>query len=445
MTDEPTPTPAKAALGVTSRDPGAPAWGRSGAPHAVDPHLEGIRGYAALAVMLFHLCIASGAPEVLNAFGWLCDWIDAGMAVKIFFVLSGYVIGMTTIGVAPTRPNIASYCQRRALRLFPINFFGVLMGCAASTSLSWATVVGSLFFLENYSGYGQYFLPPPDANGNLWTLNYEALFYLLFILVWRLKPRAEVLFAGCLLLAVVFYRTTAWLSVSCYACGFLFWLSGLYLARSRGPAGAHAGRLSASALILLVVTPKIQDFHSIFLAYVPWSWSVPIFPGAIMRPYDLGVLPVCVILIAEAAGVTFRGLWLVRATAYLIAVHGFLHIRGTPAGLPAAFYGLMLFAALFAWRLRMPARLLSCAAWLGSISFAFYAIGYPIQQWVFRVRPALHIPEAVKDMAIVISVAIAFAWFLEKRVQPWIKSLFPRVAPYRQGRPGRDRAIPRPD
>jgi peptidoglycan/LPS O-acetylase OafA/YrhL len=439
MMDEPQPIPAKTAPDVVAPEAaplaGGQAAGREDAPPSAsrkyELHLEGIRGYAALAVMLFHLCIASGNLEVLGAFSWLCNWIDAGMAVKVFFVLSGYVIGMTTIDVAPTRANIRSYCQRRITRLFPVNFFGVLMGCAASISLSWVTVVGSLFFLENYSGYGQYFLPPPDANGNLWTLNYEAIFYTLFILIWIIKPRAEILFLGCLVLTVVFYRaTTAWLSVSCYACGFLFWLSGLYLARSRGPVGAQAGRLSVSTLILFIVTPKIQDFHSIFLAYVPWSWSVPIFPGAIMRPYDLAVLPICFILIAEATGRSFRGLWLVRATAYLIALHGLLHIQGMPAGLPVTIYALMLLCALFTWRVRLPGQMLSCAAWLGSISFAFYAIGYPIQEWVFRVRPPEHVLGAVENMAIVIAVAIAFAWFIEKRIQPWVKSLLPKVARY---------------
>lgn len=396
-----------------------------------DPHLDGLRGYAALAVMLFHFSIASGNLEVLRGFSWLANWTDAGVAVKVFFVLSGYVIGMTTLGVPPTRGNIGSYCGRRLIRLFPINFFGVLLGCAVSTSLSWDTVVGSLFFLQNYSGYGQYFLPPPDANGNLWTLNYEALFYTLFILIWLLRPRAEILFAGCLTLAVVFYRaTTPWLSVSCYASGFLFWLSGLCIARCRGATGFHPGRITVCTLVLLLITAKIQAFRALFFAYVPWAWSMPIFPGAIMRPFDLGVLPVCVVLIAEAAGKSFRGLWLVRAFAWLIALHGLLHIKGTPAGMSPSFYAVMLLVALAGWRVRLPAGLLSCAAWVGSISFALYVSVYPIQEWVFGVLPPEHIPGAVRDMAIAATVAIVFAWFLEKRFQPWIKGLLPRPARY---------------
>ncbi len=422
---------------MTTQEQASPASGvnRPDAPvtesRSYDPHLEGIRGYAAVAVMLFHLGMASGGVEVQKRFDWLSYWSDAGLAVRVFFVLSGYVIGLTTLGVRPSGANIASYCHRRLVRLFPINFWGVLLGCAVATTLAWQTVVGALFFLENSSGYGKIFLPPPDTNGNLWTLNYEALFYTLFILIWILRPRAEILFAGCFAVSICFFRGgTDWVTLSCYATGFLFWLSGYFLATSKGPGGTYAGRIRLSTLILMIVTPKIQDFRDIFLTYVPWSWSRPIFFGGIMRPFDLGVLPVCVVLIAEAAGRPFRGLTLVRVLAYLIAVHGFLHIHGSAAGPPPAFYATMLVAAVVTWRVRLPAGLLSGAAWLGTISFALYVTVYPIQQYVFRKNPPAHVSGAIVNMVVVIVVAFTFAWFLEKRFQPWFRSLIPKARRY---------------
>jgi hypothetical protein len=210
----------------------------------------------------------------------------------------------------------------------------------------------------------------------------------------------------------------------------MFWLSGYYLATSKVPVGSEAGRITLSTLVLMLVTPKIQDFRDIFLAYVPWSWSRPIFFGGIMRPFDLGVLPICVVLIAEASGRPFRGLALVRVLAFLVALHGFLHIHGSPAGLPPAFYAAMLVLAIVTWRVRLPAGLLSGAGWLGTISFALYVTVYPIQEYVFRLNPATHVSGVIVNMMIVIAVALTFAWFLEKRFQPWIKSMVPKARRY---------------
>jgi peptidoglycan/LPS O-acetylase OafA/YrhL len=396
-----------------------------------DPHIEGIRGYAALSVLLLHQSFFPGpGAGVEGVLSWVRRFSDGGLGVKVFFVLSGYVIGLTTSHVPPSGANVGSYLQRRLVRLFPINFFAVLLGCAVATSLDWRSVVGSLFFLENYSGYGKFYIPPPDTNGNLWTLNYEALFYLLFVLVWVMKPRPWVLFVAFLGLAVLLWRVESnWLFVSCYSCGFMFWLSGLFLSRTASVPDPHRGRVSLATVLLLVVTPKIQALDPL-IHMLPWAWATPIFPGMCMKLHDLSVLPVCVVLVAEAAGRPFRGLAVLRWFAFLVALHGYFMIRGEADGLPRLFYTVMLAGALIAWKVRLPRQLLSAAACLGSISFALYATGYPIQLWVFSVHPQNTLLALAVDLVLVLAIVVGFSWFLEKRVQPWVRTLLPKPAKY---------------
>ncbi|HEY5228297.1 MAG TPA: hypothetical protein VIJ19_07125, partial [Opitutaceae bacterium] len=190
------------------------------------------------------------------------------------------------------------------------------------------------------------------------------------------------------------------------------------------------GCISLTTVILLVVTPKIQALGPL-IHRLPWAWATPIFPGAVMKLQDLSILPVCVVLVAEAAGRPFRGLALVRCFAFLVALHGYFMIQGEPEGLPRLFYTVLLAAALLGWKVRLPRQLLSGAAWLGAISFALYATGYPIQLWVFSMHPQDTLAAVAVDLVLVLGIVIGFSWFLEKRVQPWVRTLLPKPAKYR--------------
>ena len=394
------------------------------ASRSSDPHLEGIRGYAALAVLLLHQSLFPGPDRhVQSAYSLLQYFSDGLLAVKVFFVLSGYVIGVTTSGHSPTWSNSTSYLQRRAIRLIPINLFAVLLGWAAAATINWKSIVATLLFLDNNSGYGALYLPPPRTNGNLWTLNYEALFYVLFVFIWIARPRPSLTLSLCAFLTIFLWNgSTGLLSVSCYACGLLFWLSGYYLALFAEKPGANAGRVSVSTMALLVITPIVQS--------LPWAWPRPIFLGGAMEIYDLAVLPICVVLIAEASGRSFRGIGALRIASFLVCCQGILSPAAHLTELNRYSYGIVAIASLVTSNILLPSRLLSAAAWLGSISFALYATGLPIQVWVLSMHPQTNAFMTLENLAVVLGLVIGVSWFLEKRVQPWVRECFPKPASY---------------
>ncbi|MBE2257256.1 MAG: acyltransferase [Candidatus Accumulibacter sp.] len=140
----------------------------------------------AATVCLVHAHELSG----FNELGWFSGWLSAAVAVKAFFVVSGFLIFMSH----ERSKSLAAYASKRVRRIYPAYFTVVSLSAiglvAISTasvgeyfSLSWVRyLVANLTFLN--------FLQPTlpgvfeanrlaAVNGALWTLKIEVMFYLL--------------------------------------------------------------------------------------------------------------------------------------------------------------------------------------------------------------------------------------------------------------------------
>lgn len=81
--------------------------------------LDGLRGIAAWLVVLSHT--NNLLPQPLTVFS------GAGAAgVMVFFVLSGFLMGLLYAPVPPTQPAIADFVVARVARVFPLYFAVVL-------------------------------------------------------------------------------------------------------------------------------------------------------------------------------------------------------------------------------------------------------------------------------------------------------------------------------
>lgn len=176
--------------------------------------LHGLRGLAALAVVLFHwyqIFPASSRqieplfPEssVLNpvsyfGFGWL--------GVPLFFVLSGYLLGSKVIDQRLNRGFITRFWRRRLLRIYPAVWFHLLV------LLALAPHVAGLVKPEMWDSLGLQFLlwinmPPqmqaPISNV-LWTLPIELTFYLLLPFLGAISHRVHwvVVLVGALFITL---------------------------------------------------------------------------------------------------------------------------------------------------------------------------------------------------------------------------------------------------
>lgn len=148
------------------------------APTRRGPHLgalDGIRGLAAVAVVVTHVGFESGASfrGLLGAFA-----ARAEIGVAIFFVLSGFLLyrpfAAAHASGHPT-PAVGRFLWRRALRIFPAYVVVLLVVLLVHhrDELSLRLVGGNLLLLQTY---GHDLLLPELAQS--WTLSTEAAWYL---------------------------------------------------------------------------------------------------------------------------------------------------------------------------------------------------------------------------------------------------------------------------
>jgi peptidoglycan/LPS O-acetylase OafA/YrhL len=90
--------------------------------------------------------------------------------------------------------------------------------------------LGNLLFLQNSNSYGHFNIPIL-LNYSTWSLNYEVIYYLFFIVIFYWQPKLWKLILGLLAVSILFAKDGgSLLFLSNYASLFFFWLLGLVIA-----------------------------------------------------------------------------------------------------------------------------------------------------------------------------------------------------------------------
>jgi peptidoglycan/LPS O-acetylase OafA/YrhL len=165
------------------------------------PELNGLRGVAILAVMIFH----SGAPFLKGGF----------LGVEVFFVLSGFLITSLLVLEYDRHGSVSlkNFYIRRVLRLGPaliVLLFVVCLGTYLFRSQqrfhsAYIDSLIALFYLSNWAR--AFSIHPPYYLGHTWSLSIEEQFYILWplillILLRLLKNRYQVVIVAAALAAV---------------------------------------------------------------------------------------------------------------------------------------------------------------------------------------------------------------------------------------------------
>ncbi len=219
-------------------------------PHRV-PALDGLRGLAVAAVVVYHL-----SPDLLPG-GFL--------GVSVFFVLSGYLITSLLLGEGQTtgRIGLTRFWGRRFRRLLPAALVGLAVAVAVAAVAGDAhqlrtlpgDVTAAALYVANWrfivqgAPYGAHYLQPSVVQ-HYWSLAIEEQFYVVVALVAAALAR----FAR---------RRSTWLAVF----GALA-LASMAATVALGPAdhtriyfgtGTRAFELLAGALLAVVVNGRIGD------------------------------------------------------------------------------------------------------------------------------------------------------------------------------------------
>jgi len=205
-----------------------------------DQQLDGLRGFAALYVVLHHVFLQLRYSHPQLSLLW--QFFRYGPeAVIIFFILSGYVIGNSYSSRIGRSISWQSYLQKRTRRIFPIFFVALILSYAVASLLAGKMVpcnsiqlFGNILMLQSPKMHPGHIINVYYYNGPLWSLSFEWWFYMLFYPIQRFIPgrnRIFVVMGICMtgmILNLVYMNQIFWIMV------FLpIWWMGVEIARVR--------------------------------------------------------------------------------------------------------------------------------------------------------------------------------------------------------------------
>jgi peptidoglycan/LPS O-acetylase OafA/YrhL len=402
------------------------APGRTG-PVAHDPRLDGIRGLAALSVMMVHgfwFDAGPSVPPILKPNEYILSLHMSRAAVFLFFVTSGYVIGLTN-RQAYTGDLAKEYLRRRSLRIVPIYLVAIIAGWMAYRNVSPWTVLGNALFLQNPAWHIQ--ILPGDLP--LWSLHNEVVYYLGFLLLWRLQPRVLPLALIMLSLSMADWFFGGPISfLGGWATGGLFWITGLLLAWNRSPSRPQAEMPILSLVLLAYATNHLWPGVALLRGFgFPYAGASTIWFS------DLVLLPVTAVLFCAVLGLDFPGLRSVRwiamtiplATALLLQMMG--RLWGNAPWTLAGVATIAAFVLLPFEQRRWGEAFFRLFRPLGGISYGLYLFHVPCVVLISMLYPwSGRWPNYIGGFLTWFVVTLLVAWVCEARMQPALLSYYKR-------------------
>lgn len=216
------------------------------------PAIQGLRGIAALSVLIVHL---QDMPLLAGFLPPIWSWLEAtinmgGHGVELFFMISGFLIPASLV----RHRSVGKFFLDRCLRILPVFVIlhlilftvGPLVGYKFFKGIDLPTYlklfVVNLAFLPDALGL-------PIGQQNAWTLSYEWAFYILFALAFMAAARNWMLAAPFVAIAIagIIYRPIA----AFFVVGLLFSLIDFRI-RIAGWRGVLAGIVCGAAMYLSI-------------------------------------------------------------------------------------------------------------------------------------------------------------------------------------------------
>jgi peptidoglycan/LPS O-acetylase OafA/YrhL len=394
-------------------------------------NLEGLRGFAALIVVFHHAIYHKFSLDPDYAINGL--WVNplpGHTSVLLFFILSGYVIGLTN-----KNPIIIStiipYLRKRLVRLYPIYVISILFTLLIVRNYPSAkTIIGNFLFLQTAM------VPWIWENNPLWSLNSEVLYYLLFIPISYFKISPKWAFLISLSIGITCAKFFTLPLLTTYCLGFVFWTSGLWLAQSIRFTKQYVSNWSLAALLFLFLGyPYLNPF--ILGLYVLGTKFNFTFSYSDISVNDLMQLPFCFYIISRFTNRTtannkrIMGYFIASSYLYYFYIcirYGFSHKFAIVMIMPISFFAigtLLLVISYFRSKSNNESLLPNFLLKIGSISYGIYVIHFPISNALSRITifSGSALTFWVRLLIDIILVLIA-SYLLEMKIQPWFRRRF---------------------
>ena len=382
--------------------------------------LDGLRGACAMVVLVHHMIQTSqvGVLESFIPLTLLKLTTDFGrLAVYIFFVLSGFVIGYTT----PEKYTVSEakkYILRRLIRLYPIYLFAIFFSCLLSTQpVNIKEVLCNVFFLQ------EWLVHTIPNNGPLWSLHYEFFFYLIFLLVWRFKLNIKYLIIFCFICAIL--SNVFSFHILEILGDFTLWLGGFWLSKNINNNNLLNDNYKSNRFWTPLLLSCAFIAHNI-LAMLIYKNGITNHPIPILCSALLTVpLSALVASLITKKNIPFYKISLIFLLIFSLSTfcYHFLHEKNLSvifvnAKAPQRLAVLLLLLSIAFFIKNVPVEFFKKISYLGSFSYALYVIHYPILDFLNHLSIASHsklinILFVLLINALGALISITLAWFLE--------------------------------
>lgn len=362
-------------------------------PKKIEYNLEALRGAAAFFVVVHHLIYHKQYLDPKHFPDWMRHIEPPGhFCVLIFFVLSGYVIGASNPGRL-TADKIVPYLKKRFIRIYPIYFISITLALLVAVPYPVSTILGNYALLQGALSNIIW------ENNPIWSLNYEVVYYLLFIPLsyFNVRPIVVVIVSVLIgLLNYMLYPQWGTPIITAYGYGFAFWATGWCMARyMKRPQGEANFPVLLSGLFLMLNQAILSFFYYLYDKFfvsvfhttlrfgdeVDWTEKSVAFD-------DLTFLPYCLLLVAQFSGSAFRYQKLFTTVLHVVPLFMIaqyvLHYTGAQS-LPDVMRPTLLYATAMllyyspkSWFAGISRKIISAGIKLGAISYGLYIIHFPI-------------------------------------------------------------------
>jgi len=339
--------------------------------------LDGIRGLAALYVVLYHIFLRawSGYPGANHAPLW-ATWLSYGRgAVAMFIVLSGFSLGLGPARSGWRLKSIATYAHRRAWRILP-PYWAAL---GFSLVMTWYVLAQPHLPVPNGKSVVVYGLLVQDVfavgspNRAFWSIAIEAQLYvllpLLLLLVRRVSAPAMVGLVAAIVVTIgvlgphVALMNTALVKFTpdlavLFSVGLL--AAGIVTAGERTRSQPWAGYALAAAvpaIVLMVVKGSVWSYFNLFWLDLAWAPAIGCFLAAVATSRPRFVVRFLNSRMPRSLGSCSYSLYLTHAPIVIAVSYGLVLGRVTPGApmfsvlvailLPLTVCFARLFAAVF--------------------------------------------------------------------------------------------------
>lgn len=390
-----------------------------------DWNLEGLRGLAALSVAFSHVFGFKNYldPGYHPSVYWAYLGVGRG-AVLLFFIMSGYVIGITNKSdFSATRAF--NYLGRRFIRLFPIYAIAVVLGAWINPANSFLEIIGNLLFFQNVDNYFGFSLLPIQGNPIVWTLNYEVLYYLIFLIIWCLQPKILNLFIGALILSILGWFNPQFPQfIAGYSSGWIFWLTGLFLAWRILPQNTISNQAPLLSYLLLFYATNRFDPGKVILN----GFGFPNPIASYVNLSDLALLPISLLIITRITKRHFiKILWL-EIISFLIPVFsiiGLLLLGRLWENEHWILATILTIASMVSYKYKTQLNILEKLSYFGNISYGVYLLHFPLILFIttYFTWQGTIVSFWVR-FVVWLGITIGLASFLELVMQPNLKNWF---------------------